>query len=206
MRDAVRTPSERGADAAVVAFLDPLARVVVDLQRRHAVVELIEVGELVDEPCLSRRFGRERAFVEQAPHFVRRLLPRFGDAANELLVEVAIERLGHFAVLGGEALLRELVHRRLVGADVDEVGIRAQLVERAAKKDFVRRDAGQVERARRQQEHAIRRAGEVILAVAAVFEKRHHGFPGSPEVDDRIAQFLHLAPERQLERRRQQQH
>ena len=42
----------------------------------------------------------ERALVDQRPHVLHFLLPRLGDAAHELLVHVARERLGHLAMRG----------------------------------------------------------------------------------------------------------
>jgi hypothetical protein len=80
-----------------------------------------------------------------------------------------------------------------------EIGIRADLVQCAAQKELVRRDALQIKRARRHQKDLVRRGGKVVLAVAAVFEVGVHGFARSLEVDDRVADFLHLPPERRVE-------
>ena len=104
-----------------------------------------------------------------------------------------------------ELALRKLVDGGLVRADLEEVRIRADLVERAAQKDLVGRDAGQIERACRQQEDAIGSTGEVVLPVAAVFEKRDDSLARLPEVDNRVAQLLDLGPKRQLEGGGQQQ-
>ena len=100
---------------------------------------------------------------------------------------------------GRKAFLRELVDGGLVRADLEEIRIRPHLVQRSAQKHFVRRDAGEVERARRQQEHTVRCAGKVILAVAAILEKRDDNLPRLTEVEHRVAQLLNLGPERRLE-------
>ena len=72
---------------------------------------------------------------------------------------------------GRESLLGQLIRRRLVVADVHEVRVDAELVERTAQKHLVRRDAGQIERAGGHQEHAIGCARQVVLAIATVFEE-----------------------------------
>ena len=106
---------------------------------------------------------------------------------------------------GREAFLGELVDRRLVVADLQEVGVRARACPTCREGRFVRRHAGEVERAGRQQEDAIRGAGKVVLAVAAVLEKGDDDLARLAEVEHRVAQLLNLAPERRLERRRHEQ-
>jgi hypothetical protein len=107
-------------------------------------------------------------------------------------------------VRGRETPFGERVDRGLVLADMQELRGGAHLVERAAQEHFVRGDTGEIERARRQQEHAAGGARQVVLAFAAVLEERGDVLPRRTEVEHRVAQFLHLAPEREVERRRHQ--
>src|SRR3970040_1175237 len=90
---------------------------------------------------------------------------------------------------------RELVGSGLVRANLEKVRIRSDLVERATEENLVRRNAGQVERTRGKQEDLVGSTGEVILAIAAVFEIRDHRLSGLPEITQGIAQLLHLDPE-----------
>ena len=91
-------------------------------------------------------------------------------------------------------------------ADVVEVGIRADLVERAAQEELVGGDAGQIERARRHQEDLVGRGRQVVLAVAAVLEIGVDRLARLLEVEHRVAHLLHLAPERRVEAGRLEQH
>ena len=68
-------------------------------------------------------------------------MPALGEPGDQLLVEIGVERLGHLAMRGRERALGERVRRRLVVADVERVGERADLVERAAQEDLVARHA-----------------------------------------------------------------
>ena len=95
-----------------------------------------------------------------------------------------------------EGVLGEGVRRGLVVADVQRVRERADLVERAAQEELVARHAGEVERRRRHQEDLVARARQVELLLAAVLEVGDDRLPRALEVDDRVAHFLHLAPER----------
>ncbi len=155
---------------------------------------------------MQRVLGQERPCVEQAPHLRFVLAAAVRDAADDLIVEILVQRLVHLLVRGGVALLRERVDRRLVVADAVEIGNRADLVERAAQKQLVGRDAGQIERRRGHQEHFVGRRREVVLAIAAVLEIRINRLARFLEVDHRVANLLHLAPERRLEAGRLQQH
>ena len=121
--------SERSAAAPVVLAFD--RRVAA-----HAlpVVELIFIGERVHEPGAAAPLRRETALRRERPHVLDALLAALGDAADELLVHVAIERVAHLAMGGSEGAFGQLVRRGLVVADVLEVGVRADLVERPAKK------------------------------------------------------------------------
>ena len=133
------------------------------------------------------------------------LLAAVGDAPDDLIVQIAVHRLVHLLVRGGVALLRERVDRGLVLADAVQVRIDADLVERAAQKQLVGGDADQIERRRRHQEHFVGGGGEVVLAVAAVLEIGVDRLAGLPEVEHRVADFLHLGPERRLEAGRLEQ-
>ncbi len=116
--------------------------------------------------------------------------------AIELFVEIGIERLGHLAVRRRERVLGEGVRRRLVVADVERIRERAELVERAAQEELVVRHAGEVERRRRHEEDLVAGARQVVRLVAAVLEEGDDRLLRSLEVDDGVAHFLHLAPER----------
>ena len=69
---------------------------------RHSIVELVFVGERIDQSGSHGIFRREWALVEELPRLRFRLLACRRDAAHQLLVHVAIERLGHLAVRGSE--------------------------------------------------------------------------------------------------------
>ena len=83
------------------------------------------------------------------------LVPAVGDAAHQLLVEIVVERLRHLAVRRRVGVLGERVRRGLVVADVQRVGIRADLVEHAAEEQLVAGHAGQVQRRGRHQEDLV---------------------------------------------------
>ena len=85
-------------------------------------------------------------------------------------------------------------------------GFGADFVERAAQEQRVGGDARQLERARRHQEHFVGGARQVVVAVSAVLEVRVNRLAGLLEIEDRVAQFLNLAPERGGEPGRLQQH
>ena len=133
---------------------------------------MIFVRHIVDQPRAQRDFRQKRTLVEQRPDLGILLLPAVGDAADNLLVQVPVERFVHFPVRRGKALLREHVRRGLVVADVVQIRIRADLVQRAAEEQLVRSDAGQIERARRHEEDLVCGTGEIVVAVGAVLEIR----------------------------------
>ena len=190
-RDAGRAPRDLG----VVFFLDELgaAQVVVD------VVELVLVGHFVDQAQAQRVHRQERPLVNQRAHLVLGLLARVGNAAHQLFVLAAIERVSHLAMGGRERLLHVGVDGALVVADVEEVGERADPVEGAAQEQLVAGNAGQVEGRRRQQVDPIGGRREVVLAVTAVLEPRMHVLAAGAEVVEGIAHFLDLGPERRAE-------
>ncbi len=188
------------------------ARVLVAVQARDAVatpqllVHLIFVGNVVDEPRAQRVFRHERPIVDERADLLVVLLPAVRDAAHDLLVQIAVERLVHLAMRRRVAFLRERVDRCLVGADVVQIGRRADLVERAAQKELVRGHAHQIQRAGRHEKHLVGGRCEVVLAIAAVFEIGEDRLSRLPEVDHRLANLLHFAPERRCEPGRFQQH
>jgi hypothetical protein len=94
----------------------------------------------------------------------------------------------------------ERVARRLVLADVQRVGERADLVERAAQEQLVTRHAGEVERGRRHEEHLVARGREVELLLAAVLQVGDDRFAGAAEIDHRVADLLDLPPQRRRAR------
>ena len=167
------------------------------------VVELVFVRQVVDEPGPDRVFRQEGAVIDELPHLGDGLLPPLRDAAHELAVEIAVERLRHLAVRRREGVLGEGVRRRLVVADVDRVRQRADLVEGAAQEQLVVRHAGEVERRRRHQEDLVAGAGEVVLLVAAGLEEGDDRLLGLLEGDDGVTHLLDLAPERGVARRPQ---
>ena len=83
-------PSERGLTRRVVVGVE-LAPLLAGAQ---LLVDLILVGHVVDQPGAQRVFRQERTLVDQRADLRLVLLPAVGDAAHELLVEVAVERLG----------------------------------------------------------------------------------------------------------------
>ena len=64
----------------------------------------------------------------------------------------------------------------------------------------------QVERRRRHQVHLVRRRREVVFAIAAILEVGVERLARFLEIEHRVADFLHLAPERRLESGRLDQH
>ena len=107
---------------------------------------------------------------------------------------------------GRIALLGERVHRGLVVPDVAQIRIGPDLVESASQEQGVGRDADQVERGRRHEVHPVRRRRQVVLLIAPIFEVGVERLAGLLEIEHRIADFLHLAPERRLEPGRLDQH
>ena len=108
--------------------------------------------------------------IDERADLCFRLVAAVGEAANQLLVQVGVERRRHLAVRRRVGVLGEDVRGGLVVADVQRVGKRADLVERAAQEQLVAGHAGQVERRRRHQEDLVAGAGEIELLLAAVFE------------------------------------
>ena len=202
MRGPLFRPSDATADARVVVAVD-LALLGAAAQ---LVVHLILILHVVDEPGAQGVLRQERPLIDERADVRVVLLPAVGDAAHDLLVEIAVERLVHLLVRGRVALFGERVRRGLVVADVVEIRIRADLVERAAQEQLVGRHAGQIERARRHQEDLVGRRRQVVFAVAAVLEVRVDRLARLLEVEHRVANLLHLAPERRVEAGRLEQH
>jgi hypothetical protein len=170
------------------------------------IAHLIFVRDIVHQPGVERVLREERPFVDQPADLALVLLPSVGDIADDLFVQIAVQRLVHLLVRGREAFLGERVRRGLVVADVMEVGDRAELVEGAAQEELVCRHALQIERRRRHEEYFVRRRREVILAVAAELEIGVHRLPRFLELDDGVANLLHFSPERRIESGRLEQH
>ena len=170
---------------------------VVDLPLRelHLVVDLILVRHIVDEAGADGVFRKKRAVIDEGANFLFGLVAAAGNAPNQLFVQVGVERLRHLTMGGGEGVLREGVGRRLVLADVQRIGERADLVERAPQKELVVRHAGQVERRGRHQEHFVAGAGEVELLFAAVLQVPDDRLARSAEVRDRVPDLLDFPPE-----------
>ena len=104
IRAVVRMPSVFEARALVQrVFYVPLFAVLI-LQLGNAIVELVEVGETVDQTGALGGVGRERAVVEQRAHLLDALSSCFGDPCTSCSYEIAIERLEHLAVRGREIL------------------------------------------------------------------------------------------------------
>ena len=162
----------------------------------HLVVDLVLVGQVVDEPGAHGVLGQEGSVVDEVADLGGRPVPARGEAGHELFVEIGIERLGHLAVRRRERVLGEGVRRRLVVTDVQRIRERAELVERAAQEELVVRHAGEVERRRRHEEHLVAGARQVIRLVAAILEVGHDRLLRFLELEDGVADFLHLAPER----------
>jgi len=121
----------------------------VDLVERVLLFELVGIDEPVDQTRLERIGRQERPLVDQPPHLGLAEVPALGDAIDDLLVEVAVERLGHLAMLGRERRLGVEVGRRLEVAGVQHVGVGVDLVERVPDEHLVAGDADQIQRAPR---------------------------------------------------------
>ena len=160
------------------------------------LLDLVAIQQGVDEPGRERVLGDERPLVDQRPDRLGRLLAGHRDRLHQLIEGVVVQRRRHLAVRRGEGLLGEGVDRRLVVADVDEIGGRADLVERPAQEHFVGGEALEVEHARRQEHHLLARRGEEVLLLAAVLEVGDRLLAGLAEVDDGVADFLAAGPER----------
>ena len=165
-RAAIETERRR-ADVAVLALLEEVH--LAAGRQLDLVVELVLVRDIVDQPGAHGVLGQERPVVDQRAHFGFALVPAVGEPAHQLLVEIGVERLGHLAMGRRVGVLGEGVRRGLVVADVQRVGIRADLVERAAQEQLVARHAGQIERRRRHEEDLVAGGREVELLLAAVF-------------------------------------
>ena len=160
------------------------------------LLDLVAIQQGVDEPGRERVLGDERPFVDQRPDRLGRLLAGHRDRLHQLIEGVVVQRRRHLAVRRREGLLGEGVDRRLVVADVDEVGRRADLVEGPAQEHLVGGEALDVEHARRQEHHLLARRGEEVLLLAAVLEVGNRLLAGLAEVEDGVADFLAAGPER----------
>ena len=94
----------------------------------------------------------------------------------------------------GKAAFGELIRRRLVLADVLDVGLHADLVQRAAKERGVRGEPLHINPAGREQKNAIGRGGQVVLSFGAGLQIGTDAFAGLPKVENRVTDLLHLPP------------
>src|SRR5687768_8865226 len=76
---------------------------------RHLVVQFILVRHIVHETGANGVFRQEGTMIDQLAHFRFRLLPAGRDPLQQLLVEVAVQRLRHLAVRRRERPLGQLV-------------------------------------------------------------------------------------------------
>ena len=159
-------PSDAGALRAIVFAFD-----VPVLADGALVVELILVRER--RRPVRRAARPRRGTVPRRSARGRRPPTSCAPSATPRTSCSYMSRVSHRSSPGAPAcsvVCGELIRRGLVVADLLEVGRGADLVERAFQEDFVGRDALQIDAARRQQVDAIGGGGQVILAVAAVFE------------------------------------
>ena len=170
------------------------------------VVDLVGVRQVVDQPDAQRLVGRERALIDESAHVGFRLLPAIGNAAHELFVQVARHRLGRLAMGLRVALLGEGVVRGLVLADVQDVRVEADLVERPAQEHLVGRQAVDVQAGAWHQEDLVAGGRDEVLALAGVLEVRDGLLAGLAEVHDGVVHLLHLRPERRLHAGRHDEH
>src|SRR5437868_156706 len=84
-------------------------------------IYLVLVRHIVHQPGAERVFGKKRSLIDQTADVLRLLLTSIGDAAYQLLIEIAVERFVHLFVRARITLLGQLVHRSLVVADVMHV-------------------------------------------------------------------------------------
>ena len=158
------------------------------------VERLIFVSDLVDQTRLQRILRQERTIVHQRAQLRLRHLARLGNAEHDLLEEIAVQRLVHLLVRLGVGLLGVGVDGGLVVADVVHVGDDAELVERATQEECVGCDTRQVDFRGRHDGHAVRSRRKVVAAVVGSGKVGVDRFARRLEVEDRVAQFLHLAP------------
>jgi hypothetical protein len=83
---------------------------------------------------------------DSRPHVCFGLVAAVGDAAHDLLELIVVERRRHLVVRARKGLFGQRVDRRLVVADVQEVRKGADPIERAAQKELIGDDAGEIER------------------------------------------------------------
>ena len=170
------------------------------------VVHLIFVGHVVDEAGTQGVFRQKRTLVENPADVGFGLLPPVGDAAHDLLEQIAVHRLVHLPVRGRVALFLEGVDGGLVVADAMQIRIGADLVEGAAEEQLVGRDADQIQRRRRHQEDSVGGRRQIVLTVAAVLDIGVDRLARLLEIEDCVADLLHLGPEGRIEPGRLQQH
>src|SRR5207253_11336237 len=68
------------------------------LAERHLVIDLVVIGHIVDESGADGVLWEERPVIDQRADLLLRLVAAVSEPANELPIEVGIERLGHLAM------------------------------------------------------------------------------------------------------------
>src|SRR4029078_1122041 len=88
--------AERGwSDPTIVALAE---KIDLGLRELHLVVELILVGHIVNQPGTDGVLVQKRTVINERANFLLGLVTAVRNAANELVVQVGIERLGHLAM------------------------------------------------------------------------------------------------------------
>ncbi len=129
------------------------------------LVDLVAVGEAVDEPGLERFGAEERAAVDEGAHLGLRHLPALGDPLHQLPVDRLEKGLRRLPVGIGELRLRVLVHRVLELVPLAELGLDSELVEDAPQEGALSDEAVQAEVAGRLEPDLVEGGGEVVGAV-----------------------------------------
>ena len=129
-------------------------------------MDLVAVGEAVDEPRLERLGAEEGAAVDEGADLGLRHLPPLGDPLHHLPVDRLDQRLRRLPVGVGELRLGVLVHRVLELVPLAELGLDAELVEGAAEEGALGDEAVQAEVAGGLEPDLVEGGREVVGAVA----------------------------------------
>ncbi len=139
--------------------------------------------------------GRVRSRVDHRFDILDGFLSRFSDGVREaavILVEQCIYdlflALAHFGL--GVLIRRVLVFR----ADLDDVGLDAEFVERAFEEHRFGRKTIDVKAARGRHEDLFGGRRDVVFAVHAELHVGVNGLARGAQIGDRVAQFIRLAP------------
>ena len=129
------------------------------------LVDLVAVGEAVDEPGLEGLRAEVGAAVDDRAHLVLGHLPPLGDPLHHLPVDRIEKRLRRLPVGVGELRLGVLVHRVLELVPLAELGLDAELVESAAEERALGDEAVQAEVAGGLEPDLVEGGREVVGAV-----------------------------------------